>query len=245
MAGNRSTRVPRDRFNQLFNTNQRAVQELQDTEIRKGRLIENVTISASGTSVQHKLGREFRGWFVVRAPSGVTIEEQATQSNRSSFVDLQIYQETRETGADDLAWIESSAEFRHTNGGRVEAASGGGAIVGYFPGATGSYLLSTTVYGENPSSNVRTVDNIALRVVEDTHGNTVTDLSTPTEPATTTSLEWSISADSDDLPYEVSANERVYWLIDPATGASTNVYVYGISWTWALAKEATVDLWVF
>lgn len=235
----RSVAAVRDLVNALSGD----MAEVALSDIVQGQLLTGVGLTTTTRSIKHTLGRRMKGYIVISNPSCVQLEEASTQSNPDKQIDLRILNEERFVGVGGMSWIESSAELRNTNGGRIEAVSGGGHIQIDFPGPAGSYLLETTLYGENPGSAVRTVDDVALRE-QSSHGNTVTDISLPTEPATTTSLEWTVTPGS-DVPYQFTAGYRGFWMVDPAGGAGTNVYVYGAHWKWAKASEATVALWVF
>jgi hypothetical protein len=53
----------------------KAYDTLGEVPLNAGRLIENVALSSTAVSIEHKLGREFRGWIIVRTNANQTVWE--------------------------------------------------------------------------------------------------------------------------------------------------------------------------
>lgn len=58
---------------QLQNSVAEYVSQITDVPLLDGRLIEGVAVSTTATTVNHGLGREARGYFIVKADVNVTI----------------------------------------------------------------------------------------------------------------------------------------------------------------------------
>lgn len=63
------------------------VKPLEQNPILDFRIIESVTITSAGVDVPHKLGRAWRGWFVVSRTNGVVPYEQ-TQTDETKYLSL-------------------------------------------------------------------------------------------------------------------------------------------------------------
>lgn len=67
-----------------------SIAQLIRTEPLDGRLIPNVSLTAGANSVEHKLGRDLRGWIVVRKRANANIWDEQDSNTRSSlFLNLQ------------------------------------------------------------------------------------------------------------------------------------------------------------
>lgn len=60
---------------------------LADNPLLQGRLIEDVTLSTSPVLVAHKLGRAYRGWFLVDNNANTTVYNSVTDLEES-FLEL-------------------------------------------------------------------------------------------------------------------------------------------------------------
>lgn len=63
------------------------VNQLSSVQFLDGRLIANVTVGTSSTPIEHKLGRNFQGWFLVRKRSAGDVREDA-QGNTALYLNL-------------------------------------------------------------------------------------------------------------------------------------------------------------
>lgn len=58
-------------------------------ELLNGRLIENVNLTAAvATSIEHKLDRNYRGWYIVKQNTNANVWQIATESE-AKFLQLQ------------------------------------------------------------------------------------------------------------------------------------------------------------
>jgi hypothetical protein len=63
--------------------------DLIDVPLNAGQLIGPIEISTGLNVVQHKLGRVFRGWIVVRKNADIRLWEPVTQTTPGSTIALQ------------------------------------------------------------------------------------------------------------------------------------------------------------
>ena len=64
------------------------VQNLKGSLILDGTLLENVSISTSGTAVDHKLGREYRGYIICGNDTFSNLKI-VSSTNKKLFINLQ------------------------------------------------------------------------------------------------------------------------------------------------------------
>lgn len=62
-------------------------QQLERNPLLDGLLVENVTIATTDTNVVHGLGRDFRGWIIVRRDAAADVYE-GTQINEAQYLTL-------------------------------------------------------------------------------------------------------------------------------------------------------------
>lgn len=68
-----------DQKTSLFQDNvERSIKALNDEPFIRGRIIENLTITTSGLDIEHKLGRDLKGWVIVDRNLGGDIYRQTS-----------------------------------------------------------------------------------------------------------------------------------------------------------------------
>lgn len=65
-----------------------ALKGILGSEISNGVLLENISITTAGVSIEHKLNREYRGYLICKNDTFNSIKA-TTDSNKKLFINLQ------------------------------------------------------------------------------------------------------------------------------------------------------------
>ena len=67
----------------LINHVSEFLNQLINNPVLDGVIIDNISVSTSPTNISHGLGREVRGYYIVKASAGVTIYDTANTTPKS------------------------------------------------------------------------------------------------------------------------------------------------------------------